>query len=83
MGDRKPSEKARENRARRHAERLGLVLRKSRARHLHVDDFGGYQVIDPNHTAIVCGEKYDLSLDDVERFLDGAEQALRAQAPKR
>jgi hypothetical protein len=71
-------DKARENRIRRRAQRLGFALRKSRARYLHMDDFGEYQLIDPDRTAIVWGEKFDLSLEDVERYLDEVEEQMKA-----
>jgi len=71
--------KAQENRNRRRAHRLGLALRKSRARDLHIDNLGDYMLVDPYLNAIVWGEKYDLSLDDVEGYLDEAEQRLTSE----
>lgn len=68
--------KARENRIRRHARRLGLALQKSRARYIHIDNFGGYMLIDPDRKAIVSGSKYELSLDEVEDFLNDFEHRL-------
>lgn len=73
MGD---GEKVRENRLRRWADRLGLSLRKSRARHWHFDDRGGYRIIDAFHNVIEAGEKFDLDLDDVEAFLEAREKDL-------
>jgi hypothetical protein len=69
-------DKVYENRLRRKAARLGLALRKSRARRLHLNDRGGYRIVDPYHNFIVAGERFDLSLEEVEAFLDDYEQEL-------
>jgi hypothetical protein len=69
-------DKVYENRLRRKAARLGLALRKSRARRLHLNNLGGYRIIDPYHNFIVAGERFDLSLEEVEAFLDDYEQEL-------
>lgn len=66
-----PDDKARESRLRRRAKRLGLTLRKSRARRLTLDDRGLYRVVKEGW--IVAGEKFDLTLDDVEALLDRLE----------
>jgi hypothetical protein len=71
------SEKGRENRLRRQAGRLGLVLRKSRARLWSLDNRGEYMVIDANSNFIVAGEKFDRSLDQVAKFLDDYERKVR------
>ena len=52
-------------RARRAAERVGWVARKSRWRTGSVDNQGGFTVIDPAHYNILYGEKFDLSAEDV------------------
>ena len=72
-------DKVRENRVRRWAKRLGLDVRKSRARHIHVDDHGGYVIVDASNNAVVHGEKFNLNLDDVEAFLDQTEATLRKE----
>jgi hypothetical protein len=74
-------DKDREHKLRRRAERLGLRLRKSRARHLHSDDFGKYMVLDPDRNLILDGGRFDLELDDVEAFLDQYEANLRTRLP--
>jgi hypothetical protein len=73
------AEKVRENRLRRQAKRLGLRIQKSRARHLHFDDHGEYQLIEERTNTVVVGEKYDLSLDDVEEWLNDIEAQVRAE----
>jgi hypothetical protein len=65
---------AREARARRLARRQGYVLRKDRARSFSVDHMGGYMVIDAAINGIVAGQRYDLSLGEVEDFLKDEEQ---------
>jgi hypothetical protein len=62
----------REQRLRRLAQREGFALQKSRRRitfPLNINDFGGYRRIDPYTSGIVFGSRFELDLDDVERFL--------------
>jgi hypothetical protein len=63
------NDKARENRLRRLAKKQNLYLRKSRVRHTNVDDWGGYMILDPYQNVVVAGERFNLTLDDVENFL--------------
>jgi hypothetical protein len=67
------SDKIREIKLRRWAARLGLVLHKSRNRRWSVDNYLGYTVIDANTNSIVAGQKYELTLDDVESILKSDE----------
>ncbi len=69
--------KVRENYLRRKAARLGLSLKKSRAKKIHIDNFGGYMIIDPYTNAVVQGSRFELDLEDVAEFLDEYEQALK------
>ena len=62
-------EKTRENRARRQLARLGYQLRKDRARNYSVDNQGGYMIVNLNNV-LEAGERFDLSLEDVERFIE-------------
>lgn len=74
-------EKVRENRLRRQAKRLGLYLMKSRARKFHVDDRGGYSLRRLDDTDIaVHGPRNELTLDDVEEFLQEREAKLQEGA---
>jgi hypothetical protein len=66
----------REQRLRGKARRQGLSLRKSRVRNLHIDDQGGYMLlahdwngISSHDGVVLAGARFDLELDDVERFL--------------
>ena len=71
-------DKVRENRLRRWADRLGLILRKSRKRAVHAHDLGGYSIVTLNNV-LVHGSSYDLSLDGVENHLRNIEQKLAAE----
>jgi hypothetical protein len=62
-------EKVRENKARRQAWRQGFILRKSRARKWSGNNYQGYMIIYAYTNYIEAGEKFDLSLEQVEEFL--------------
>jgi len=62
------NEKTRENRARRQLAKEGYSLRKDRVRTNNVDHMGGYMIID-DQNAVVAGERFDFSLDDVDFFV--------------
>ncbi|OPX90867.1 MAG: hypothetical protein A4E53_00805 [Pelotomaculum sp. PtaB.Bin104] len=49
--------KTRENYWRRYSKRLGLFLRKSRARLWSIDDHCGYQIADPHMNVVLYGGK--------------------------
>ena len=66
------TEKAREQRIRRRLAKLDMVLHKSRGR-ISLDNFGGYMICDIHDNAVIDGSRFDLSLNDVEDFLDEAE----------
>lgn len=72
-----PKEKTRENYYRRMAARQGLFLAKSKAKKWSIDDYQGYRIVDLQTNAVVTGEKFDLSLDDVARFLEESEKELK------
>jgi hypothetical protein len=61
--------KARENRLRRKAARQGLALGKSRVVNPHWDDHGAYMIIDLYGNYIVAGSRFDMGLEEVERYL--------------
>lgn len=67
------TEKIRENRLRRMAERQGVALVKSRRRDPRAIDYGGWMIVDPSTNAVVAGTgavgRPSMSLDDVERWL--------------
>ena len=63
------TEAAREARARRLARRQGLAIRKSRAHAWNCDNYLGYMIVDPFRNAIEAGQRYDLSIEEVEAYL--------------
>ncbi len=67
------SEKVRENRLRRMAERQGLALRKSPRPDPRALDFGTYMLVDAHNTVVVGGPdgRFGLSLDEVQAALSG------------
>ena len=62
-------EKSRENRARRRLEKMGYALQKCRNR-ADKYHYGQYRIIEISTNAIVNSESYNMSLDDVERFIE-------------
>jgi hypothetical protein len=73
------SNKAKENFLRRKAERLNLMLHKSRARYWNYDNQQGWMITDPyNGDAVIQGTKYNLTIEEVEEFLDEYEAKLRS-----
>ena len=68
------SEKVRENRLRRMAERQGMMLQKSRRRDPRAIDFGGYMLVDIQTNGVVLGSgafPYQADLAEVEAHLTG------------
>jgi hypothetical protein len=68
------SDKVRENRLRRAAQRQGLVLEKSRSRDPRAIDYGTYQLRDEAGKVVAKGttrSAFGLSLDQVEARLTG------------
>jgi hypothetical protein len=63
------TEAGREARLRRLAERNGLALRKSRARTWRLDDQCGYMLVNEYRNVVVCGHRFDLTLDEVDAYL--------------
>ncbi len=63
-------EKAREQRLRRLAYKQGIRVEKSRIRNATYNNNGGYRLIDANRDILIDGLLYELTLADVESFLD-------------
>ena len=63
--------KRKEQRLRRLLKKEGFYLKKSRTtKHHHVNDWGGYRIVLAFNNTCEAGVNYDLSLEDVERFLN-------------
>lgn len=60
--------KRREDRARRQLAKQGLVLRKSKASIPSANDRGGYMVVDLQFNRIEAGERFGMTLEEVEAF---------------
>jgi hypothetical protein len=63
------TERVRENRLRRMAQRQGLVLQKSRRRDPSAIDYGRWFIVDQDTNALVAGDRFGITIDEVERFL--------------
>lgn len=63
------TDRAREVRARRMAERQGVALRKSRRRDPYALDYGAWWVVDPVGAALVAGGQWGMPLEDIEAWL--------------
>jgi|SoiMetStandDraft_2_1073263.scaffolds.fasta_scaffold1818888_1 hypothetical protein len=62
------SEKGQERRLRQLAKQLGYELEKDRPEGRDMEHQGGYKVVNADGAA-EAGEHFELTLDDVERFL--------------
>lgn len=60
---------AREARLRRLARGQGYALHRSRWHRGSIDNYGEFRVVDRDRNLIVAGERFDMTLDDVERWL--------------
>ena len=71
----------REVRVREVLRKQGYALRKSRLRRRESsEDYGGYMIVDATRNTIEAGEKFDLSLDEVERWVREAAGSAPAAA---
>lgn len=70
--------KVRENRLRRWAKRIGCRIEKSRARFLHINNRGLYQLVDHNNV-VIEGVDYDANLDRIENALKAQEAKWEAR----
>ena len=65
-----------ENRLRRQAKRLGLIIKKSRGKKWKYDNQLGYMILDIQYNAVIAGDKFDLTFDEVEEWLNDYEEKL-------
>jgi len=81
-----PSDKKREAYLRRWAARMGLALRKSRARDPNRMDFGRYRIVNVKTDYVVAGRfpyGYTLDLDAVAEVLEELETSREEEAFRR
>jgi hypothetical protein len=64
------TDKNREDNLRRKLSQRGYTLHKDRAKIRNIDHQGGYMIINLYRQVLVAGQRHDLNLDDVERFVD-------------
>jgi hypothetical protein len=62
------NEKAIEQKARRAARRVNLDARKSCFWLNSIDNYGGFRIVDPYFNAVVAGERFDMSAEQVIEF---------------
>ncbi len=62
-------DRRREARLRQKAKSQGFALCKDRARTWNIDHQGGYMIVNVYDNTVAAGGRYDLTLEDVERFL--------------
>jgi hypothetical protein len=68
-----PTTAALEARARRAAQRVGLVACKSRWRAGTIDNFGEFMLIEPSRNICVAGNRWDLSAEEVIQYCNEEE----------
>ena len=60
--------KRQEQRMRALARRHGYLVRKSR-RAVSLDNLGDYMLVEAARNIVVCGERYDATLEEIAQFL--------------
>ena len=71
------SDKVREDRLRRMAQRRGFRIVKSRRRDPRANDYGGRMIVDARTNAVVAGGHpyaYNLTINEVEEYLNDGDQ---------
>jgi len=51
-------------------QKAGYILKKSRLQSTNVNNLGGYMIINTWNNTIVAGSRFELQLEDVEKFLN-------------
>jgi hypothetical protein len=69
-----------EDRVRRIAKRQGYALHKDKAGVWSFNHQGGWQIVDAERNWLVVGERFELSLDDVEQWLGQDQDATASRA---
>ena len=62
-----------EGQLRRKLASQGFSLSKSRVQKFNADNLGGYMIIDSNNNSVITGKKYNLTLEDVELFVNDSD----------
>lgn len=64
------NEKNQEQKLRRTLKSAGYALHKSRVRNIHGDNLGGYAIVLVKYNAVVAGDRFQLSLEEVAEWAD-------------
>jgi hypothetical protein len=62
------SERALDSAARRAAQRVGLIARKSRWRVGTIDNHGEFMLVEPMHNICVAGPRWDMTAQEVIEY---------------
>jgi hypothetical protein len=65
-----------EARARRLAKRVGLRAAKSRDRSQHLNNKGGFMLVDPLYNTVINGADYDMTAEQVIAWCEAAPRAV-------
>ncbi len=57
-----------EQKLRRTLKSAGYTLHKSRIHNANADNLGGYCIVDTSYNSLVAGDRFQLSLSDVEEW---------------
>ena len=63
------SEKNLESRLRKKLAKQGYALRKSRVKNINADNLGGYMILLAYCNGVIAGQRFSMSLDDVEQYV--------------
>ena len=69
-----------EDRVHRIARRQGHALTRTRRESGPSNHQGGWQIVDAERNWLIAGERFDLSLDDVEQWLTEDQEARASRA---
>ncbi len=59
-----------ENKVRKLAKEAGYLLKKSRAA-FSADNLGEYMLVENSTNAVICGSRYDATLEEIQEYLAG------------
>lgn len=59
-----------ESALRARARKLGYTIHKSRSRSIHEDNLGKYALVKQDNNAVVLGERFDASLEEIADYLN-------------
>ncbi len=69
IADRQILVKSRDNKVRKAAKKQGFIVTRSRVKNTTCDNYGNYMIINESNNSIEYGEKFNLTLEEVENFI--------------